>query len=110
MATRQKLWEPAPGRIKRSQMYGFMLRAARRYSFEADWETLRVWSLTHPDLFWSEMLDYAGIEPSAPCRSAMTGSGLLGTTWFDGLKLNYARHMLRFDGDSQNSHYSQNSL
>jgi acetoacetyl-CoA synthetase len=39
----------------------------------------------------------------------MTGSGMLGTKWFEGMKLNYARHLLRFD-DEQDALLYENEL
>jgi len=34
-------------------------------------------------------------EPTA--REVRAGSGMLGTKWFVGMELNYARHFLRFE-------------
>jgi acetoacetyl-CoA synthetase len=99
MAKSALLWEPSPERIKQSQMYEFMARAAGRYGFAAEWEALRRWSVDKPEEFWPELLDYVGIEPATPARSVMRGAGMLGTRWFEGMTLNYARHLLRFDDD-----------
>ncbi len=93
------LWQPSPERIRQSQMYDFMNRVARQHGFAAEWEALRQWSLEHPEQFWPALLDYAQVQPSAPARTVLSGRGMLGTKWFDGLKLNYARHLLRFDDD-----------
>jgi len=79
-------------------MYDFMHRIAQRHGVKAEWEPLRRWSVERPDLFWEELLSYVGIQPSKPHRQVMTGSGMLGTKWFQGMELNYARHLLRFDG------------
>ena len=93
------LWQPSPERIRQSQMYDFMNRVARQQGIAAEWEALRQWSLDHPEQFWPAMLEYAKVQPSAPARAVVTGRGMLGTKWFDGLTLNYARHLLRFDDD-----------
>jgi acetoacetyl-CoA synthetase len=93
------LWQPSPERIRQSQMYDFMNRVARQQGIAAEWEALRQWSLDHPEQFWPAMLEYAQVQPSAPARAVVTGRGMLGTKWFDGLTLNYARHLLRFDDD-----------
>jgi acetoacetyl-CoA synthetase len=93
------LWKPSPERARRSQMHEFMTRIAQRYRIAAEWEALRRWSIEKPEVFWPEFLAYARIAPSAPAGAVMTGRGMLGTRWFEGMKLNYARHLLRFDDD-----------
>jgi len=96
---RSKLWEPSAERIRASQMYAFLTRVAQHYQMAPEWETLRRWSIEHKDRFWAELLEFVGVEPSSPYRSVVRGEGMLGTKWFDGMTLNYARHMLRFDDD-----------
>ncbi|HPM23822.1 MAG TPA: AMP-binding protein, partial [Phycisphaerae bacterium] len=99
MATSKLLWKPAPERVHATQMHEFMTRVAARHGIAPEWEALRRWSIDKPEAFWPELLGYVGIEPSAPATSVMSGSGMLGTKWFTGMKLNYARHLLRFDDD-----------
>jgi acetoacetyl-CoA synthetase len=99
MSTPTPLWQPTPERVARTQLYEFMQLMARRQGIAAEWEALRRWSIEHAGDFWAELLNYAGVRPSAPARSVISGHGMLGTKWFDGMKLNYARHQLRFDDD-----------
>jgi acetoacetyl-CoA synthetase len=99
MSEPKLLWKPAPERVAGSQMHEFLVRVADGHAIDRDWEALRRWSIEHPDAFWAEMLAYAGVEPSRPADATCRGSGMLGTAWFPGMELNYARHMLRFDGD-----------
>jgi acetoacetyl-CoA synthetase len=80
-------------------MHEFLSRMSARHGFPADWESLRRWSVERRDLFWSELLRLARIEPSTGPGATYTGEGMLGTKWFPGTTLNYARHLLRFDGD-----------
>jgi acetoacetyl-CoA synthetase len=101
MSRSPMLWQPSRERVRSSQMYDFMARVAARHGIAAEWEGLRRWAIENPAEFWAELLDYAGIEPSTPARAVMTGRGMLGTTWFEGMKLNYARHMLRFDDEQE---------
>ncbi|MBK9129240.1 MAG: acetoacetate--CoA ligase [Phycisphaerales bacterium] len=93
------LWTPRPEYAGRSQMHDFMVRMARKHGFEPRWEPLWRWSIERPDQFWAEMLEVAQVEPSSPARATMSGRGMLGTKWFEGMTLNYARHLLRFDND-----------
>jgi acetoacetyl-CoA synthetase len=99
MAMSKLLWKPTAERIRATQMHEFMTRVAARHGIAPEWEALRRWSIDKPEAFWPELLGYVGIEPSAPATSVMSGSGMLGTKWLTGMKLNYARHLLRFDDD-----------
>ena len=100
MTAPQPLWQPSEQRILRSQMHEFMTRMSERRGVPADWESLRNWAVERRDLFWAEMLEFAEIEPSTPASATYSGKGMLGTTWFPDMRLNYARHMLRFNDDS----------
>jgi acetoacetyl-CoA synthetase len=99
MVTSTLLWKPSTEQIKKSHMYQFMTQVAARHGIAPEWEALRRWAIEKPDAFWPELLAYTGIQPSAPARTAMRGTGMLRTHWFEGMKLNYARHLLRFDDD-----------
>jgi len=82
-------------------MFAFMQHVATRYGIPAEWEALRRWSIEHADAFWSEWLEQAGIRPSRPAECTRSGRGMLDTKWFPGMRLNYARHLLRFDDDGE---------
>ena len=97
----QKLWQPSEQQISGSQMFSFMRRVSDKYGVEPDWESLRRWAIEQRGDFWSELLEFAEIEPAAPASAPFTGAGMLGTQWFPGMTLNYARHMLRFDDDEE---------
>ncbi|MEW6252291.1 MAG: acetoacetate--CoA ligase [Planctomycetota bacterium] len=98
MSAARLLWKPAPERARASQMYAFVTRVAARHGLPAEWEAVRRWSIEQPEAFWPELLAFVGIEPSAPALRVRSGEGMLGTRWFEGMTLNYARHLLRFDG------------
>ena len=99
MSSGRKLWQPTDEQITKTHMHAFMTRIAGRYGVQPDWEALRAWAIEQRGDFWSELLNFADVEPSAPASSVVSGEGMLGTKWFDGITLNYARHMLRFDDD-----------
>ena len=97
MSNGRKLWQPSQEQITGSQMCDFMTRMAERHGIDADWEALRDWAIEMRGTFWAELLEFAGVEPSTPAHAVVSGTGMLGTKWFDGMTLNYARHLLRFD-------------
>jgi acetoacetyl-CoA synthetase len=95
----EPLWAPSEERRQRSQMHDFMLRIAQRYHIASEWEALRQWSIAQRERFWCEVMEYAGVVLSRPYECVTSGEGMLGTRWFPGARLNYARHLLRFDDD-----------
>ncbi len=99
MSEARLLWQPTEQQIKSSQMHAFMDRIAERYGIARQWEALRQWSLDSCREFWAELLDFVGIQPSQPAEAPAVGEGMLGTRWFPGMRLNYARHLLRHDDD-----------
>jgi len=100
MQAAQPLWSPDDARVRRTQMQAFIERVSKKYGVAAEWEAVRRWSIARRGEFWSEILDVAEIELSQPARAPFEGEGMLGTRWLPGATLNYARHMLRFDGDA----------
>ncbi|MGE3165723.1 MAG: acetoacetate--CoA ligase [Planctomycetota bacterium] len=93
------LWEPSEGRRRGSQMHDFMTRMASRHGFAPDVEALRCWSVDETDRFWTAVLEFAEVQPSREADAVRIGDGMLGTRWFPGMELNYARHLLRFVDD-----------
>ncbi len=80
-------------------MYELMQAAASAHGFEPDWSAWHAWSVTHRDQFWETMREYAEISPSQPAQAVCEGSGMLDTTWFPGMQLNFAEHLLCYSDD-----------
>jgi len=99
MSSAELLWQPPETQTRKTRMFELLQRAGRKYGFPADWPSLHQWSVRHRDQFWGEMFDFAGIRPTKPARRIMSGEGMLGTRWFEGLEFNFAEHLLRFDDD-----------
>ncbi len=100
MSAPTPLWTPTPERARQSLMHAFLTRVAAKYGISEEWEALREWSIRDRGAFWAELLDFVEIKPASPASAPCTGSGMLGTRWFPGMTLNYARHLLRFDDDT----------
>ncbi len=98
MSQGRLLWTPSPESRERSQMHAFLARVVQRHGIAAEWEALRAWSLAQSGEFWAGLVEFFGVEFSTPPGAAREGDGMLGTRWFPGATLNYARHLLRHDG------------
>ena len=100
MSAATPLWTPDPRRIAASQMHAFLQRIAEQHGINPDWESLRTWSISQRGAFWQALIEFCEIEPRTPASAPFEGDTMLTTRWFPGMALNYARHMLRFDGDA----------
>ncbi len=94
------LWQPTPERIASTQMHAFLNRMADAHGIARDWEAFRQWSVDSREQFWPALADFAQVEFSTPATAVVAGDGMLDTRWFVDSRLNYARHMLRFDDDA----------
>ena len=99
MSARRMLWKPDAERVRRSQLYAFITGGAPRPGIRPEGGALRCWASERRPGFWPELLEFAEIAPSAPASRVVSGEGMLGTRWFEDMRLNYARHLLRFDDD-----------
>ena len=71
---------------------GLLEQALTHSSQAREWEALRRWSIEKADAFWEELLEFVGIEPSRPAGKVMSGQGMLGTKWFEGMTLSAVRN------------------
>ncbi|CAN5466338.1 acetoacetate--CoA ligase [soil metagenome] len=88
------LWSPSPERIAATNLAAFMAAAPGQ---PADYDSLWRWSVQQPDAFWTLVWDHCGVVASERFDSVTEGSGLPGTRWFPGARLNYAENLLAGD-------------
>ena len=100
MSATAPLWTPSEDRRAKSHMHAFLQRVAEKHGIAGEWEALRTWSIEQSPAFWQELLEFVGVEPSHPAEAPCAGEGMLETRWFPGMRLNYARHLLRFEGEA----------
>ncbi len=68
----------------------------------ADYDALHAWSVSDPAAFWSRFADYAGVRfESEPKTVLGDPDSIMRAHWFDGATLNYAEHLLRFEGSRE---------
>lgn len=95
------IWQPSAESIARSQLTEFMAQVSKNHhqSF-ADYQALYTWSVTQPEAFWTELAAFTQVEFSTPWQQVLTHSDQMpGAQWFQGAKLNFARHLLRHNTD-----------
>lgn len=95
------LWKPSEQQIKRSNMYRFMQLINERYGKQfTEYSQLYQWSVDSIPEFWKEMWSFVGIEASAPFTRVIDDVHKMpGAKWFEGARLNFAQHLLRYRDD-----------
>lgn len=61
----------------------------------ATYEDLHLWSVEDLEGFWRSIWEYDGIVSPAPFASVLGGDAMPGARWFEGARVNYARHLFR---------------
>jgi acetoacetyl-CoA synthetase len=94
------IWTPTADRIEKSALRVYLnwLEVCEGRPFP-DHDALWAWSVADLDRFWTSIVDYYGVEFSAPYRHVRTTGPMPHVRWFPGARLNWARHALRHGSD-----------
>jgi acetoacetyl-CoA synthetase len=92
------LWEPSPERAAASNLAAYMGWLRERHGLAFDgYDALWRWSVADLPAFWASIWDYFGVEAEGSYREVLKGR----RGWFEGTRLNYARHALREGEDER---------
>ena len=116
-STNLALWSPSPERAAATNLSRFSA-AARAFGYTptdaaaaVDYPSLYEWSITQPDKFWPAVWDFCGVvadtlPDGSHWRDVVRGldrmappDPVVGPTWFEGARLNFAENLLRFRDD-----------
>ena len=94
----QLLWTPSPEFVERSNVAQYMtwLKESQRIDV-ADYEALRKWSVTDIEAFWASIWDYFKVQSATPYKQVLDRRIMPGAKWFEGSRVNYAEHLLRYE-------------
>jgi acetoacetyl-CoA synthetase len=97
VAEGELLWVPQPDFAQQSNVSSFIawLNESGRASV-ADYEQLRRWSVTQIEDFWAALWSYFRVESAAPYHQVLDQRIMPGAKWFEGSRVNYAEHLLRY--------------
>ena len=95
------LWEPKSYHYQDSNISKFISYVNKKYNQDiTDYETLYNWSISDLNSFWESVLNFCEISYSSNYNSVIqNSSSMLNSSWFDGLKFNFAENLLRFKDD-----------
>lgn len=88
------IWDPSPDWRSTTRIGAFVEWLDARGVAVESWDELWRWSVDDLDGFWTSVWDYYGVRSSAPWESALKDRALPGAVWFEGARVNYARHLL----------------
>ena len=95
MAENPVLWTPAADRAEASQMMRF-----QREQGAANYDELYAWSVNSLEDFWSAFSEFADVRFHTPANAVIEDrDSIMHAGWFSGATLNYAEHLLRYDGN-----------
>ena len=89
------LWAPSESQRQESAMYRFMSMQGC-----ADYESLYQWSINEPAEFWESLSAFCQVDFETPALTTLCRpADIMHAGWFDGARLNYAAHLLRYEGE-----------
>ena len=93
--TAAPLWTPSRERIAAANVTAFARRVEARHRVGLpDYAALWRWSVDHPEAFWRELWDDAGVIGTPGPRTLVDGDRMPGARWFPDATLNYAENLL----------------
>lgn len=94
----QLLWQPDAATVANSQLQRYLEWLARERGVRlSDYEALWRWSVAEPERFWESLWDRFDVRSSTPYTSVIDSQQMPGAKWFEGSRVNYAEHLLRYE-------------
>lgn len=92
-----EIWRPSPERIQAANLTRFMRQVEERHGLAMDrYKPIYDWSLRHPEDFWKELADFAGIKAEWGTGPVLQNpSAMPGARFFPEARLNFAENLLR---------------
>jgi acetoacetyl-CoA synthetase len=89
------LWTPSPQRVADANITAFTRRVEARHRVSLpDYDALWRWSIDHPDAFWREVWEDAGVIGTPGARVLVDGERMPGARFFPDATLNFARNLI----------------
>ncbi|WP_208322591.1 acetoacetate--CoA ligase [Salinibacterium sp. ZJ454] len=101
MAAGDVIWRPGPDVLSTTVTGRFLDFVGERDGVElGDYRSAHRWSVEHPDLFWSAVAEFGGVDFFSPPDRILTDEPMPATRWFPGARLNYSANVLKGDEDA----------
>ena len=94
------LWSPPADLADTTEIGRFMSWLATERGRElGSYEELWRWSVSDLEGFWGSIVDFFAIRFSAPYERVLADRTMPGAPWFEGGRLNYAKHLIGAEDD-----------
>lgn len=94
------IWRPDDVRLRDSQLVRYQRWLTEKWGLRFDtYEALWQWSVDDLEAFWSSLWHWFAVDASTQPTAAIVDRRMPGAAWFPGVRLNYARHLLRATTD-----------
>jgi acetoacetyl-CoA synthetase len=91
------LWSPSPEFAAQSNIAKFQAWLVENQGVATtDYSSLWQWSVEHPDAFWRAIWNYFDVRYDGTFDRVRDRTSMLGVRWFDGARVNYVEHLLRY--------------
>jgi len=89
------LWQPGKDRVQATSMHRFMQGTGHE-----DYASLYAWSISDSPAFWEALCEFCDVRfDKAATTTLARPDNIMDAGWFSGSQLNYAAHLLRYEGD-----------
>ncbi|HYD58583.1 MAG TPA: acetoacetate--CoA ligase [Burkholderiales bacterium] len=97
MSEPKLLWQPSAKDIEDALVTHFARHVVRKHRLELNtYPDFHQWTVDHPETFWSELWDFAGVVASRKGATVLAdGDKMPGARWFPEARLNFAENLLR---------------
>ena len=98
----QLLWTPNASFAARSNITAYMEWLRRERGLDhADYDALWRWSVDDLEGFWSSLWSYFDVVADGTMQRLLQRPSMEQARWFEGVRVNYAEHLLRYEARAQ---------
>ena len=98
----QLLWTPSGSFAARSNISAYMGWLRRERGLDhADYDALWRWSVDDLEGFWSSLWAYFDVIADGSMQRLLQRPSMERARWFEGVRVNYAEHLLRYEARAQ---------
>lgn len=99
--TNDPIWQASKSEFENSHLYQYkrFIESKTGLVFN-EYEELWKWSVDNNETFWSSLLPFFNVNYDGGFQDITDGSPMPHTKWFEGIRLNYAEHILLKGGDN----------
>lgn len=95
------IWQASGNELERSHLYRYArYMESRTGGTFNNYEELWKWTTDNNEAFWSSLISFFNVNYDGSYQEVTDGSPMPYTQWFQGIRLNYAEHVLLRGGDN----------